>query len=333
MATTALDTVADTVTSEGDAPITTQDTTTDSQGTENANTDISANENTSGKTESGVADGENTTTEIADGTSNPGSTDWAALRTKVANGDEKILNRLSRYGTLEEALKAGVEAQNKIGAIKKPLTISPESTPEEIAAYRKENNIPDSPDGYELDLGDGLVLGEYDKPIADEFLKVAHEHNLPPKAVNAIVAQQLKLQAAAVEEQENQDLNDRTATSAALTSEAMWGKEAKLNANLVANMLEDTPPGVREGLLQARLPNGKLLGNDVEAMTWLATTARKLNPYATVVPTPGRDVAATVEAEMKAIEAKMGTPEYTKDEAMQQRYRDLITIQQNAKKI
>ena len=325
---TALDAIAG---DSAPAPAPAQDIPTDDgKGASDESTDVSS---TGEQKETGVASGENTDAKPTDGASEPGSTDWAALRVKVANGDEKILNRLSRYGTLEEALRGGVEAQNKLGAIKKPITISAESTPEDIAAYRKENNIPDSPDGYELDLGDGLVLGEYDKPIADEFLKVAHEHNLPPKAVNAIIAQQLKLQAAAVEEQENQDLNDRTSTSAALTSESMWGKEAKLNANLVANMLEDTPPGVREGLLQARLPNGKLLGNDVEAMTWLATTARKLNPYATVVPTPGRDVAATVEAEMKAIEAKMGTPEYTKDEAMQQRYRDLITIQQNAKKI
>lgn len=258
--------------------------------------------------------------------STPAPSDWATIRTKVANGDEKILNRLSRYSTLEEALRAGVEAQNKIGSMKKQPTLSADSTPEEIAEYRKVNGIPDSPDGYEINLGDGLVLGEADRPVADEFLRVAHEHNLPPKAVNAIIARHLQLQDQAIKAQEEQDINDRTATTAALTSADMWGSEARLNATIVHGMLEQAPPGIRDGLLQSRLPNGKLLGNDVEAMQWLASQARAINPYATVTPAPGLDAAGTVDAEIAAIEAKMGTPEYYKNEAMQARYRDLITL-------
>lgn len=256
--------------------------------------------------------------------------DWASIRTRVAGGDDKILNRLSRYSTLDDALKAGIEAQNKIGSMKKQPTISADSTPEEIAEYRQANGIPEKPDGYTIELGDGLVLGDQDKPVVDAFLQVAHEHNLPPRTVNAIVAQQLQLRNQLIQEQEDQDIKDRTATSAALTSNDMWGREAKRNANIIANMLDQAPPGIRDGLLSARLPNGKLLGNDVEAMQWLANQALAIDPYATVVPANGLDAMATVDAEMAAIEAKMGTPEYIKNEAMQERYRQLINIKQKA---
>lgn len=335
--TTSLDTVSDTDTSTEAVNNTNQPagttTTTEVLSGEPNN---SSSDNTGTTEQSNAPQPDGTTENNTAGTTEqqPGDAtnkDWVSLRAKIANGDEKILNRLSRYSTLEEAIKAGVEAQNKIGSIKKQPTISADSTPEEVAEYRKANGIPDTPGGYEINLGDGLVLGDADKPIADEFLKVAHEHNLTPRAVNAIIAQHLRLQDQAVQQQEDQDIQDRTATTAALTSNDMWGREARLNANLIHNMLETAPPGVKEGMLHARLPNGKLIGNDVEFMQWLASTARAINPYATVVPANGMDAVATVDAEIKAIEAKMGTPEYYKDEQMQERYRQLISMKQKAK--
>ena len=62
----------------------------------------------------------------------------------------------------------------------------------------------------------------------------------------------------------------------------------------------------------------------------MADWARKLNPAATVVPNNANPMQA-IESEIAGLEDKMGTDEWFKDEAAQQRYRDLISARDNLK--
>ena len=82
----------------------------------------------------------------------PPKDNWAELRTKFAKGDEKLEKRLARYSSVESALEAMLAAQDKIakGEHKTPLGDNP--TPEELAAYREANGIPESADKYEVAL-------------------------------------------------------------------------------------------------------------------------------------------------------------------------------------
>lgn len=261
---------------------------------------------------------------------------WSAVRERVANGDEKLLKRLSRYSTLDEALRAGVEAQNKIGSLKPVQALTKDSTPEEVAAYRKANGVPETPDGYDINLPDGIILGDNDKPIADAFLKIAHEHNLPPTAVNAIISSHLQLQEQAVQSQQEFDLNAQNEAQKQLKSSEVWGNEAKVNINLINDMLSNNaPPEVREMLEHARLPNGNLLGNDVPTLKFLASLAREVNPYATIAGASD-DALSTIDAEMGALEKLMGdhTSDYWKGptaNAKQARYAQLIGLKNNIK--
>lgn len=260
----------------------------------------------------------------------PKANDWAAVRKQIANGDTAVENMLSRYGTLEEALKGGVEAQKQLRSKKAVTPITKDSTPEEVKAYREAYGIPEKADGYEIDLPDGVIVGEVDKPLVDAFLEVAHEHNIPPAAANAIIAKQLALQNQMIEEQEAADEATREASIAELLSpETGWGSEAKLNKNLITNMLDQAPEGVKGLIENARLADGTLLGNHAPTLKWLASIARELNPTATLTPGNTDNTVSSIQGRLTALEKMMGDSksDYWKGSsapALQEEYRQLV---------
>lgn len=261
-----------------------------------------------------------------------GPEDWAAARTRIANGDEKVLQRLNRYSTQDEFIKAGLEAQNKIGAIKTRAPLTKDSTPEEVSAYRKANDIPEAPADYKIAMPDGLVLGEQDKVVAGKFQEIAHKHNLPTAAVNEIIAGQMKIQNEMIAEQQAADNLGLQEAQAALGSPEVWGSEVKLNLNLINGMLDSAPAGVKDQLLGARLADGSLLGNNVDTLKWLSTMARELNPYATVTP-GGNGNSQTIDTEMAELQKLMGDrkSDYWVGPlaaAKQERFRALATAQE-----
>jgi hypothetical protein len=253
--------------------------------------------------------------------------DWASMRAKLAGEDTKVLKRLERYGTLQEAIKAGVEAQNKIGSMS--ARPGKDASPEEIAAYRELNGIPESADKYEFNLPDGIVLGEADKPYVDAFTKVAHEENLTPAQVNKLAAAHLEMREKDIQARAIADHESHVNADAALKSPEVWGSEVQLNLNLINGMLDGAPQGVKEQLFGARMADGSPLGNHVPTLQWLATMARELNPMATVVPGSGANAQQAMESEISKLEGWMadGSSEYWKgpnSEKNQSRYRDLV---------
>jgi len=101
--------------------------------------------------------------------------DW---RQNYADGDEKMAKRLERYSSPKNALDALVAAQNKISSGEMQTTLKADATDEERADWRETNGVPATPDGYEVNLFDGLVVGEADKPMVDSFLESAHAGDL-----------------------------------------------------------------------------------------------------------------------------------------------------------
>lgn len=92
--------------------------------------------------------------------------DW---RSKAAGGDEKLMKFLERYNSPKAVVGALVDARKLISqGVNRPPKA--DATPEEVAAWRAENGIPEKPDGYEVSLPDGFVIGEADKPVVDSFL-------------------------------------------------------------------------------------------------------------------------------------------------------------------
>ena len=216
--------------------------------------------------------------------------DW---REKIAGKDDKLLSHLKRYTSLENYAKAGFEAQQKIrsGEFKKPL--GTDAKPEEIAAWRKENGIPEKPDDYKFDLG-GIVPAEQDKPILDGFKNLAHAQNLPPELANKVVGWYYEQQEQAVAQQQKADTEYRIEAAVDLRHE--WGGEFRGNINAIGNLLDSTAPdGLKDRLLGARLADGRLLGDDPNVLRWLSQLAREQNPGAGLVPAGTADVGKGVE--------------------------------------
>lgn len=257
--------------------------------------------------------------------------DWAALRDKYANKDEKIAKRLSRYSSVESALDALIAAQNKIasGVIKSSL---PEkATPEQLAEWREQNGIPTSPDGYELEIPEGLDLTDEGKKFVDDFISAAHEANTPPQAAQKIFSKLVEQQQAAEEAREIREDANRQAAEEALRAE--WGTEYRLNSNLVNSLLDTAPQGVKEELLGGRLADGTPVAHSPAVMRWLATMAREINPVSTVVPATGENPEVTIQTELASLERMMGDHEsdYWKGprkDALQSRYVQLVEAKQ-----
>lgn len=309
--------------------VVTEDTTTDT-GTDNTATGTVLGDAAKDTTTAATT---NTTTTAA----KPEPQDWATVRTRIAGGDEKVLKQLSRYGTLDEAIKAGLEASKKLSTTRSEAKPGKDATPEELAAYRAANGIPESPDKYEVSLPDGLVVGEEDAPFMESFKTVAHEMNLTTEQVNKLAATQLALKEKEVQARAMRDLETKEKAAETLRSPDEWGSEVKLNISLINGLLDNAPAGVKDQLLGARLGDGTPLGNHVDTLKWLASLAREVNPMATVVPGSGSNAQQAMESELADIEKLMANPKSDywkgpKAEKMQARYRELVDVRQRVAK-
>lgn len=261
--------------------------------------------------------------------------DWPAdWREKHAKGDEKVLKRLQRYASPQAALDALFHAQNRITSGELKSALKPDATPEEKATWRAENGIPETPDKYDTTLKDGVVLSERDKPVVDEFLKLAHERNMRQEDVTEVLSWWGGEQMRQETERAARDHEARMETEVQLRQE--FGPEFKRNMKIAADLLANAPdPEFGQRLMTARAADGKLLGDDPGFIRWLVSQARELNPVATVVPGASNPSQA-IETELAGLRAKMGDrasdywkgPMATKHQA---RYRELIAATQKGR--
>lgn len=228
--------------------------------------------------------------------------DWAQ---KVAKGDDKRLQRISRYASPEALADALIAAQNRISSGELKPVLPKDAKPEEVAQWRKDNGLPESPDKYDLNLGNGLVIGEKDKPIVDGFLKTAHENNMRPDEVKSTLRwyyTEMERQAAAREQQD-----DQQRTAALDTLNAEWGAGFRRNVNMVQGLLDRFPESVREAIKGGRLADGRGIFNDPDVMRGFVALALELNPAGTVVPSGMADPGKSIDERIASIEKMMRT--------------------------
>jgi hypothetical protein len=271
-------------------------------------------------------------------------TDWRVkgmVEAGLAADDKKTLGLLERYTSPGDVIKKMLEQEKLIssGALKKPIT--KDSTPEQVAQWRKENNVPETPDKYDTTLADGLVIGEADKPIVDNMLKVFHDKNVPSDVAKDMLS--------AYFAQEKQFLADRAAQMAKFTKEQdnslheAWGKEYTPNNNSIENLKNTFSEATRDALASALDSNMMPLMDNAAFKRDLAMIARALNPHDIVTDPSGSSQYASVEDEISSIVKLMPdkNSEYWKgplvngkDTKLQARYLELVswTEAQKAKK-
>lgn len=263
--------------------------------------------------------------------------DWATLRTEIAGGDDKILKRLERYSSPKDVAEALIAAQNKIASGTGKTALPADATPEQLKDWRMENGIPETPDGYQVKLPDGLIVGAADKPMVDGFLKTAHDSNMAPAQVDQALGWYFKQQEQAMEALQAKDAAGREQGIEALRTE--WGSEYKLNLGIVDGLLNTAPKGVKDALLGGRLADGTPLGNNPDVLRWLATMGREINPVATVTGQTGIAAGQAIAGRKAEIETMMrdrsSTSPYwhgTQSEAIQKEYRDLLDVEAKMRK-
>ena len=260
------------------------------------------------------------------------ATDYA---TKDGQVDEKVLTRVKRYATPQDALNAHFALQNRISSGEFRSVLPKDANDEQIKTWRAENGIPEAPDKYELKLKDGLVVGEEDKPIIEGFLKNAHGANLTASQASAAVDwyyDEVERQTAARAEQDK-----KLAATAQDALRAAWGSEYRANENLVMGLLDSAPAGVKDQLLHGRLADGTPIMSHPTTVMWLRQLAGEINPVTALIPGAAGNVTGAIEDEIKQIETWMKAPrdsvegkKYWADVKTQERLRALYGARDRA---
>ena len=249
--------------------------------------------------------------------------DW---RQKMAANDAKMLKRLERYNSPLDMFNAyrAMEQRLSSGEYKKALPANP--TPEEVAEFRKSNGVPDKPEDYDVNIGNGFVWGEADKPALDSFRQYALEHNLPNSVVRDVVGWYAAQQQQVADEIANRDENHRINGIDALRAE--WGNNFKGNLNAAQNLFEGNASDLWGVVMGARGPDGRLLGNNPDVVKFISRLSREINPFSTLVPEAGSSQVKTAEARLQEINGLMADksgPYWRgpQSASLQQEWRDL----------
>lgn len=250
--------------------------------------------------------------------------DW---REKYAADNEKILNQLKRYDSPKAALDALFAAQKKISETRPTFQLPENPTPEDIAKYREENNIPAKPEDYDVTLSDGYVIGDMDKPIVEAYKKIAHERNFRPDEVKNNVQAYFEIQA---KEQEaaNQFYQEQKAKADAELQEE-WGKDTIGYKNRIANFLQNEFGKEGAELLDAAiLPDGTTIATNpkmVKQFLKLATTANSA-----ITITPNNNQGQSIDKEIQELTHMIKTNRdgYFADSSKPARLKELLATKE-----
>lgn len=256
--------------------------------------------------------------------------DW---REKMAGDDKGLLKRLERMKEPSDLLKAwrAMEVERDSGRWAKKLPTHP--TAEELVEYQKANGIPDKPEGYDDNLGNGFVWGEADKDALDHFKQFAHERNMTPAEVKRSLEWYPLYQEHIVNQLNENDLEH--AGQAKIDFRSTWGAKEPANLNFLKNQFQEMKEGWKT-IAMARGPDGRLLGNNPDIMKFFLEKFKNADPAAYDLPGNGSAPSQSLAEEKAAIKPLMANKksEYwvgPKAPAMQARYREIIEHEERAK--
>lgn len=269
-------------------------------------------------------------------------------RQHIAGQDAQELARLGRFDSPAAIYRSFRELENKLHGGLLKSTLRKDASQEEIQAWRKDAGIPLEAKDYwnHMQFDDGLVVGDEDKPIFEDFFAAAHKANMHPDQVKEAVRWYYDHEGKQTEARETKDLEIAKKTADVLRG--VWpGAEYRANMNAIEGLMAQAPAinmpdgskvPLKDVLMQARLPDGTPIGSSPEALQFLAHLAKEINPAATVVPAGTTNVVQSIDEELGKLKKMMGNKqsEYWKGPnaaANQARYKQLLEAKEaHAKK-
>ncbi|MGR9413166.1 hypothetical protein [Rhizobium leguminosarum] len=201
---------------------------------------------------------------------------WREL---AAGENEDQLKLLKRYGSLNGVVKALQEAQNTIrsGKIKRDM---PDPKDEKaMAEWRKEQGIPDKPEGYVLPEPVTKRLVDADKPVLSSFTEFAHANNLPPDFVAKGAEWYVAMAEQAAEVQAQNDAKASEDVEDALRD--VWSRDEFKGNRMLAKRFMESAGDIGDVWTEARLPDGRRLGDIASFVQWASDQGR--NSFGDVV--------------------------------------------------
>src|SRR5258706_2296567 len=104
--------------------------------------------------------------------------DW---RDQLVGNDEKLLKRMQRYASPRDVANALIAAQNRISSGELRSALKANATPEEAAAWRAQDSIPQAPEKNDPKMPNDIGFVEEDKPLDDSGLKSANAAYFRPE--------------------------------------------------------------------------------------------------------------------------------------------------------
>ncbi len=244
--------------------------------------------------------------------------DWL---TRVSKGDEKVAKQLGRYASPEALAEAHVSLRRRMDSGEFKPALPKDAKPEELKAWRKDNGIPEKPDGYDIK---GIDVPEADRDLVNGFLGRMHAKHAPPEVAREALKAYYEIEQRNNQARAAKDEEQRISALDTLNGE--WGGQFRRNVNLVEGMLAKFPQSVRDLIKSARLPDGTALFNSPDALRGFVSLALEVNPAGIVAPNSGGDLGKTMVERYTDIQKVMREDRgrYNKDAGMQKEYRELI---------
>lgn len=251
--------------------------------------------------------------------------DW---REQLAGGDDKALSTLKRYGS-PKGLWDKIRNQEKALSARGPAKPGKDATPEEVAAWRKAEGIPETPDGYVegLTLPDGALLGDDDKPVVASYAAAMHEVGVPQGVIDRTMAWYFNHLEEVTTAQKDADEAFRAEAVTELRNE--FGDNFQRSVTGIANLFPSKD--VMNALIGGRTADGKLIGDDPRMLRVLASLAAQVRPDGDTRLPAGQGSGGSIDGEIAEIEKLMRTDggrPYWQDKSKQDRYGELLAARE-----
>jgi hypothetical protein len=235
--------------------------------------------------------------------------------------DPKLKNIAERIASPADAIKALYDTRNELTQrIKVP---GEGSTEEEVKTFRKAIGVPDTVEGYEVTLADGMTMNDQDKMVLQAVAPLALEEGVPKAAFNRFVGRFMELSKNAEQQLVTQIKQFGEQAETQLRKE--WGADYEKNVNLSTRVRDAIGgPEMKAFFNETLLPGGKLLGDHPIMVKFMATIARRTMDEGEMMlghtPEEKKSIQSQIDDLNKAV--PVGSPGYT-TQAHQQKLQGL----------